>query len=598
MQDIFLISFARILSIYFLTTESTFLQLRAIYSTLTYAILRLIQDGEFRPIRPDEINNDFKLVQIVSASCRASHKMHSEGLPAAALLRSLGDAEWSLCRQHRHTYHSWSSRTWIILMIGVIVTAGFVGEELVDIIISSLGTAWMLISYFLYKASPYALIAAYVLFGLAVFLSLSPVRTRLTRFAKKRLSERRSIRTWHGVSGVLHVIFTAAFPFHTLQHHREEKRNEKKIWMDFNNNAKINLPVPGDDSHRDAFMESQRSRPSIVAAMASGLEDPGFDHGVTANKIPPEIDAIRSRSGFIDGQEYTGYQDFVRGMMQGGGGAAGNNRCKYDRDEIADDHPVIVASKSPAHSHIRLDITTDINYALILAFEHLLTERRRNTAATVKDARGMSTDKLVSLRADDDSVFFERELQELLPWLHDRFFLDGLRFTDLELDVLSTNLAQVASGQARLQGADNGSIHFSTFSTMLRQSCEMLLANRSRASAVQYDSTSPDAYLSHSMAQLMNKHPYEPAARDAPYALSYFDDGSESFSDAAMGATHSRPYYDQEPASELVASTNEGSTLISYGQHTRSQRAHSAPSSRFSGFNDSQNPSEKSHDPL
>jgi hypothetical protein len=100
------------------------------------------------------------------------------------------------------------------------------------------------------------------------------------------------------------------------------------------------------------------------------------------------------------------------------------------------------------------------------------------------------------------------------------------------------------------------------------------------------------------MAQLMNKHPYEPAARDAPYALSYFDDGSESFSDAAMGATYSRPYYDQEPASELVASTNEGSTLISYGQHTRSQRAHSAPSSRFSGFNDSQNPSEKSHDPL
>jgi hypothetical protein len=398
------------------------------------------------------------------------------------------------------------------------------------------------------------------------------------------------------------------------------------------------------------YEDNAQNRPSIVASMASGVEGlryPGYGNSASASStvvgmIPPEIHAIRFRGHIADeeeDEELKGYDNnFFLGNHDAGAASKIIDYRRHDRDDALDETPVVISNRiqdirysfahnTSASAYTRLDATADINDALTRGFLHLMKGRGSGSGFNPHtDTRvysslsrsSLSTEEVVYLRAEDSLTFFPAELKDLLFWLRDRYFPSGLRLTNREFDALVTTLDQLTLAQEHTQRQDGDDsnndiisryIRFSTFSAWLRQSIEVLLANRIvddnnnsvSLSPVQPEELPSDAYLPDTVIEVMRRNAASLATTRVPTAAAAaaaipappatirtkYTEVLPSAESVSMGAGgFNFMYRGAELASEDLASILGSDTNIGT-QYARTQLSPSIHDSVLSGFDGS-----------
>jgi hypothetical protein len=140
-SDIFC-QFLKIVIILYLPTRAMQPQLKRIRKVLAdvslfYVNRQLAADGgQFEGGRNVDEVEELRVVQHMSAACRASRSNELKGLPAAWLLRQIDDIDASKCREGRLEYPGAFTFLLVALALSVLILNEGIGDFVLDTVIA------------------------------------------------------------------------------------------------------------------------------------------------------------------------------------------------------------------------------------------------------------------------------------------------------------------------------------------------------------------------------------------------------------------------------------------------------------------------------
>jgi hypothetical protein len=252
---------------------------------------------------------DFRVVQVMSAACRAAHSTALKDLSSAALLRSLDDLDVEACRASRHFYSGTMSLFIVLSIVGILATNEAVGDQVVDVMIPSFWTTILLINSLIYLVNPILLVIPYLGLLVLVFYIYRVLRPS-TRYLQKR---RQSLRDGKakstrpgGRNGELSrdmrrtkvwaakVLVAITSPFTFRQFSQEDKWRKANQWAAMNRPFHLQGWRGGVDGDADGDSDSARQR---AAQHETGARKRRHRRSsvsaIEVQKLPPEIKSLR-----------------------------------------------------------------------------------------------------------------------------------------------------------------------------------------------------------------------------------------------------------------------------------------------------------------
>jgi hypothetical protein len=160
-QDIAVCEVVKLAVMYCFAPANAKPQLQVIRRVINEAALSFVQEGSGD-------NSDVRVVQHFSPACRVAHMGGTNQLAAAAILRTLTDADLERCK----TLRNFSISQILVMILLLAATLALSGELLFDNLMDVINTTWwngfVLANSKVYEASPAALVIIYAVGGTLV----------------------------------------------------------------------------------------------------------------------------------------------------------------------------------------------------------------------------------------------------------------------------------------------------------------------------------------------------------------------------------------------------------------------------------------------
>jgi hypothetical protein len=150
----------KVLLIHIFAIEAMRPQLRVIHKT----ILMVAQTATSADSPPDV---EFRVVQHMSASCRASRDSVCHNLSSAQILRHMDDIDVENCRENRSTRIGYFAAT-LLIFPAIVVLYGDAGDNAIEVALSGLITGIYIVSYKLYEKGIAYLVIPYLMLFLFI----------------------------------------------------------------------------------------------------------------------------------------------------------------------------------------------------------------------------------------------------------------------------------------------------------------------------------------------------------------------------------------------------------------------------------------------
>jgi hypothetical protein len=283
-QDIMLVQLTKIFIVDVLTMNSMQAQLRMIrkmFADLSMSYINRSQTG----VRYDE-EEEIRVVQHMSAACRASRSKELKGLSSAWLLRQLDDIDAEKCREGRFQYLGTLSFLVIALVITCLLIDGDFGDAFIEAAIPSFFSSILLLGSELYGVSLSALlvpIAFLSAIGYYLYYVYRPARLNMAkrspdikgvRYTRKRrhlaiesTSTRRLIKKGQEISvygyGTIKLIghkladYVVFFSWYRLEVQRARENGVKNRWIS------MNKPLTSQGIHESSNIPNPNVNPNF-----------------------------------------------------------------------------------------------------------------------------------------------------------------------------------------------------------------------------------------------------------------------------------------------------------------------------------------------
>ena len=179
---------------------------------------------------------DLRVVQFLSATCRAARTVGTSQIPAARVLMKLGDYEYSLCREGRNVRLSVILASVILLPSLLAFADTRIQEVIIDISLRSAWNGFLLLNAALLKISPgilvlpYIAVFAYLIFNARKWYRIHHRRRRDTALASNKLKKRMFKRDSNVNNTSLAHIYAGESTRNGLQVSNQRKVNRKLPW--------------------------------------------------------------------------------------------------------------------------------------------------------------------------------------------------------------------------------------------------------------------------------------------------------------------------------------------------------------------------------
>ena len=184
-QDIMVCECIKLLVMYCLTPMNARPQLQVIRRVINDAALTFVQQGAGD-------DNDVRVVQHFSPACRAAHLGGVNTLAAAAILRSLTDADLERCRAFQNFTVSMILLGFIIFFAVVALLGEAFFDQLADVINTVCWNGFVMANSVFYTSTPSGLIILYVVTGCCVLYyfgvftpSIENIRDLYTKYCRE-----------------------------------------------------------------------------------------------------------------------------------------------------------------------------------------------------------------------------------------------------------------------------------------------------------------------------------------------------------------------------------------------------------------------------
>lgn len=161
-QDVFVNQLLQIFIVHVLVLEALRPQLQQIYYTLNDIVVRKLEKRD-----PCDVSSEsvpiVRACQHMSASCRAARVPALSSLPSSQLLMRIDDNDVSFCREKgRKTKLGWITTAIIAIPTALALTHDTIQESVLDIILPTFWSCFLIGNAYLYTVSPFAMVAPYV----------------------------------------------------------------------------------------------------------------------------------------------------------------------------------------------------------------------------------------------------------------------------------------------------------------------------------------------------------------------------------------------------------------------------------------------------
>jgi hypothetical protein len=221
LQDVFVNEVMQIFIVHVMAIEAMRPQLKKIYETLN-SILKEKSAGAIGDEMLEESLDRVRVVQHLSAACRAARHPSVAHLPSSQLLMRVNDYDASICRDERGTKLGWLTVAILALPTALALSHETVQESVLDVFLPTLWACFCIANSYLWDVhpmvmlTPYLLLVFYLLFR---YLFLIPRRHRMAALNKKtatfatgdrteaedkpssqELEHRRQLRVWQNMN--------------------------------------------------------------------------------------------------------------------------------------------------------------------------------------------------------------------------------------------------------------------------------------------------------------------------------------------------------------------------------------------------------------
>jgi len=162
-QDVFINEVILVMVTHVFVIENLRPQLKKIYHTLNYIMNVKVRGGD-----DNAVYGDVRVVQHLSASCRAARTDKLCHLPAAQLLMKLDDKDVALCRENRAAKMGKLTTLCVAIPVAIALSHEMVQECMLDVVIPTAWCCFIIANGYLYEVSPYLLALPYVLLFLGL----------------------------------------------------------------------------------------------------------------------------------------------------------------------------------------------------------------------------------------------------------------------------------------------------------------------------------------------------------------------------------------------------------------------------------------------
>ena len=203
-QEVFVNQPIKIFVIHVLVISLVRPQLRQIFSVLKhFSLSRLDNYFHSNSIlgnndEQDHIYTDVRVVQHLSAACRAARTNGASQLPSSKLLMQLGDYEIAMCREMRFSALNFM----IVFIIGVPALIAFTNEQIqnmfVDLMIPAAWNAFLLVNILMLAISPGLLVAVYLVICAFILYKFYLLRRVRKKYLNSTSTRHQGLRGWRG----------------------------------------------------------------------------------------------------------------------------------------------------------------------------------------------------------------------------------------------------------------------------------------------------------------------------------------------------------------------------------------------------------------
>ena len=252
---------------------------------------------------------DVRVVQFMSAACRASRTKGISKIPAARVLMKLGDYEFSLCREMRNARIG-------VLFLSIIILPSLLAfadtrlqEVVLDVLLRSAWNGFLLVNAVLLTISPGLLAAPYIL--LFLFLSYRIYKQRRIHRKRRSIGRCKSkdrVQGWRvalrgkkserpGTAYPKPTVFDQIYSFLKLiKKAKSRVANEELIWR--------NMNFPNYVRRRSCMVPVSNSCSPDISRRVSNASSFSLDERVMSVKVVEEI----SIEGVVEGGD-NGYDE-------------------------------------------------------------------------------------------------------------------------------------------------------------------------------------------------------------------------------------------------------------------------------------------------
>jgi len=182
-QEIFFNKMLQIFVVHVLVVEALRPQLKRIYSALNTVILSKMTNTS-KTDKVQSKSSHVRVVQHLSAACRASRRPECADLPSAQMLMRVDDNDAMLCQHNRQLSLGWFTMILIAIPTALALSHETIQEGVMDVVFPTLWCCFLLANAYMFYISPWLLASPYVAIVLYIcyrYMYLLPRRRRRTQ---------------------------------------------------------------------------------------------------------------------------------------------------------------------------------------------------------------------------------------------------------------------------------------------------------------------------------------------------------------------------------------------------------------------------------